>query len=208
MTLAARALIIDDHAAVREGIKSILTPPKFEYVGEAASKAEGIAAIAHHNPDLIIVDINLPDGSGLEIVNWARSISNQMGIVVLTLSEKDEFLLASMQSGASAYVLKSAPLSELRAALESAVLAPSSFLARGIRQAMDRKSEGLKLTSRELQIIASLSDGDSNSEIAKKLFLSEATIKSHLASIYRKLEVGNRTQAVRRAHELGLLGEK
>lgn len=208
MNFPATVLIIDDHASVREGIKSILTNDKFQLVGEAASKAEGFAQIAHHNPDVIIVDINLPDGSGLEIVSWARSLSQGMGIVVLTLSERDEFLLAAMQSGASAYVLKSAPLSDLRAALESSLLAPNSFLARGISQALSQRKNASKLSSRELQIIQLLADGRPNSIIAAELFLSEATIKSHLSSIYRKLEAQNRTQAVRKALESGLLQEK
>lgn len=208
MNTAARVLVIDDHVFVREGIKSILIEPKFICIGEAATKAEGFAQIAHHNPDLIIVDINLPDGSGLEIVSWARSLSASMGIVVLTLSEKDEFLLAAMQAGASGYVLKSAPLSDLRAALESALLAPNSFLARGITQALGAKNIGAQLSNRELQVLQALSNGDSNSEIAAQLFLSEATIKSHLASLYRKLGASNRTQAVRKAITAGLIGEK
>ena len=197
-------LLIDDHQVVREGLKSALNNSGFSIVGEAASKNEAVAQIAHKSPRVIVVDLNLPDGSGLEVVSWARSISSTIGIVVLTLDDDDAHLLASLQAGASAYVLKSAPVTEVIAAISHAVIAPTSFIARGLSAAISRKKEGFALTARELEVLALLPKGQTSSQIAADLFVSEATIKTHLASIYRKLGVANRTEAVVAAIKHGL----
>lgn len=197
-------LIIDDHQVVREGLRSALTLAGFSVVGEAASKNEAIAQIAHKSPKVIIVDLHLPDGSGLEIVGWARKISQEIGIVVLTLSGSDEHLLAALQAGASAYVLKSAPLSEVLAAVRHATDSPLTFSGQGLSQAISRKRENFGLTPRELEVLALLSKSETSAKIAAELFVSEATVKTHLSAIYRKLSVSNRTQAVVAALKYGL----
>ena len=198
-------LIIDDHQVVREGVRSALTLAGFSVVGEAASKNEAIAQIAHKGPEVIIVDLHLPDGSGLEIVSWARRISQEIGIVVLTLSGSDEHLLAALQAGASAYVLKSAPLTQVLAAVRHAADSPLTFSGEGLSQALSRKSENFGLTARELEVLALLSKSETSAKIAAQLFISEATVKTHLSAIYRKLEVSNRTQAVVAALKYGLV---
>ena len=197
-------LIIDDHQVVREGVRSALTVAGFLVVGEASSKNEAIAQIAHKSPQIIIVDLHLPDGSGLEIVSWARKISQEIGIVVLTLSGTDEHLLGALQAGASAYVLKSAPLSEVLAAVRHAGDSPLTFSGQGLSQAISRKNENFGLTARELEVLALLSKSITSAKIAAELFVSEATVKTHLSAIYRKLEVSNRTQAVVVAIKHGL----
>jgi len=197
-------LLIDDHQVVREGLKSALTSSGFTVVGEAASKDEAFAQVAHKGPKVIVVDLNLPDGSGLEVVSWARSVSSTIGIVVLTLDDDDAHLLASLQAGASAYVVKSAPITEVIAAVSHAVIAPGSFVGKGISAAISRKKEGFSLTARELEVLALLPKGQTSSQIASHLFVSEATVKTHLASIYRKLGVANRTEAVVTAIKHGL----
>jgi DNA-binding NarL/FixJ family response regulator len=107
-------LVIDDHAIVREGLKRAMTQdPQVKIVGEAASKREAFAQIAHHNPDVIVVDLHLPDGSGLDIIRWARSNSKKIGIVVLTMSDLPEYIVASLDAGASAFVEKSHRLAKL-----------------------------------------------------------------------------------------------
>ena len=98
-------LVIDDHQVVRDGLRLSLEKNGYALIGEAASRNEAIAQIAHKNPDVIVVDLNLPDGSGLEVVSWARKVSDSIGIVVLTLNDEEEYLLASLQAGASAFVL-------------------------------------------------------------------------------------------------------
>ncbi len=200
-----KILVIDDHAVVREGIKSALKKSERFQIFEAASKAEAIAQITKISPDGIIVDINLPDGNGLEIVSWVRSISSTIAIVVLTLNEQTDFLLASMKAGASSYIHKSAPLSELMSALEFALSSPTSFAAREISVTITRKSEQFSLSPRELQIVTQLHRGETLKILAGSLFITEATLKSHLASIYRKLEVSNRLQAIEKARTAGII---
>jgi DNA-binding NarL/FixJ family response regulator len=200
-----RILIIDDHEVVRNGIKSALELASFDVVGEANSCAQSFAQIAHKNPDGIVVDLNLPDGSGLEIVRWARSNSSDIGIVVLTLNESDQYLLASAKAGASAFILKTAPISELVQAVAHSLKAPGLFMARTTLNAMENESKKYGLTPRELEVLALLDSGESNADLASRLYVSSATLKTHLASIYRKLEVKNRVTAIKKARGSGLL---
>ena len=203
--MTTRALIIDDHAVVRSGIRRALESRGDIHVFEAASKTEALAQIAHVSPKLLIIDINLPDGSGLEIVSWVRTISTEMAIVVLTFNESDDFLLSAMRAGASAYVNKSAPLTELTAAVDHALASPGSFAAKEIVDALQRKQLKFGLSQRELQILALLPTDEPLSALAKSLFISESTLKTHLTHIYKKLDVKNRLQAINVARKAGLL---
>jgi DNA-binding NarL/FixJ family response regulator len=198
-------LIIDDHESVRAGIKVALARAGHVCVGEAANIAEARAQIAHTNPQVIVVDLSLPDGNGLEIVTWARSISQRIGIVVLTLNSAKDYLLTVMKSGASAYVEKSAPLAELIAAIEHSATAPLSFSAQGISGVISKDLQANSLTQREAQVLQKLADGLSAADIGLELFITQATVKTHLASIYRKLESKNRIQAIIVARKNGLL---
>lgn len=198
-------LVIDDHESVRAGIKAALSRSGHVCVGEAGSISEARAQIAHTNPQVIVVDLSLPDGNGLEIVQWARSISERIGIVVLTLNPAQDFLLTVMKSGASAFVEKSAPLAELISAIEHSFIAPLSFSAQGISRVMKKDHEANALTTREIQVLEKLSDGLSAGSIGLELFITEATVKTHLASIYRKLDSKNRIQAIIAAKKIGLL---
>lgn len=204
MNTRKKVLIIDDHEVVRNGIKSVLELRNTFEVFEAASKLEAQAQIAKINPDAIVVDINLPDGNGLEIVSWARSISSILAIVVLTFNENDEFVLTSLQAGASAFVNKSAPITDLIAALDHALIAPTAFSAKELAGAMSRKHERFGLSQRELQILTVLHRGDPTKLLAASLFISETTLKTHLSTIYRKLQVKNRVQAIAKARAAGL----
>lgn len=204
MTL--KVLVIDDHAIVREGLRRVMSrDAEIKIVGEAASKNEAIAQISHHNPDVIVVDLHLPDGSGLDVVAWARSLSQSLGIVVLTMSNMPEHVLASMQSGASSHVDKTAPISELLKAIKLSADKPLSFTARKLTEAIKAKNEGLGLTPRELEILEKLPSGDPIASIAKQLFITESTMKTHLSSVYRKLKAENRVQAINHARKYGLL---
>jgi DNA-binding NarL/FixJ family response regulator len=198
-------LIIDDHESVRAGIKTALTRAGHICVGEAANIAGARAKIAHTNPQVIVVDLSLPDGNGLEIVVWARSISKEIGIVVLTLNTASDYLLTVMKSGASAYVEKSSPLAELISAIEHSAVSPLSFSAQGISSVMSKELQTNSLTKRETQVLQKLADGLSAGDIGLQLFITQATVKTHLASIYRKLESKNRIQAIIVARKKGLL---
>jgi len=205
--LNRRVLIVDDHPIVRAGLEQALIEANFIICGVAASKNEAIAQIARTNPDLILLDLNLPDGSGFEVANWARGISDEIGIVILTLNDAPELLLAALAAQASGFVLKSAPISEVIATLERALVTPLSFTASGLHRALKAKERLPILSTRELEVLNILAIGKSTKEIAKQLYLSEPTIKTHLASIYRKLEVNNRISAVAVARNNSWLGE-
>jgi DNA-binding NarL/FixJ family response regulator len=197
-------VIIDDHAVVRNGVRKALEQRGGFHIFEAASRAEALAQIAKTNPSLIIVDLNLPDGNGLEIVQWVRSISTHTALVVLSFSESDEFVLAAMNAGASAFVQKAAPLSELIASVEHALTSPETFSAKDIAGAMKRTRNSFGLSQRELQILTQLHKGAPLKEFAESLFITESTLKTHLSSIYRKMDVKNRVQAIEKAKSSGL----
>ena len=204
--MALRILVIDDHAIVREGLRRLVNRDEcIKIVGEAASKKEAIAQISHHNPDVIVVDLHLPDGSGLEVVAWARSLSQNIGIVVLTMSNMPEHVLASMQSGASSHVDKTAPVGELLQAIKLSANKPLSFTARKLTDAIAAKNKGVGLTPREIGILEKLPSGDTILQIAAALFVTESTRKTHLSAIYRKLNAENRVQAINNARKFGLL---
>lgn len=197
-----RLLIVDDHALVREGLKRALTHEGFNEIFEACSIAQARTVITTFQPDVITVDINLPDGSGFELVSWIRSISQDIAIVVLTLNEHDNYKRAAMKAGASAFVSKSEPIPVLVAAIKHSLIAPLSFSAQGLEKVFSRTHNAL--TAREFDLLAQLEQGQTTSQISKSLFISPATVKTHLASIYRKLEVSNRTAAIHAMHEQGL----
>jgi DNA-binding NarL/FixJ family response regulator len=198
-------LIIDDHPSVRTGVKQAIESAGMVCCGEAASRAEAFAQIAHKSPDGVILDINLPDGSGLDIVQWIRKHSGDIAIVILTFSDEESQLIAAMRAGASAFVKKSASINELISALRSALDLPKNFSASGLAGAMKKSDLAKLLTPRELGVLTSLALPGTNRDLAKSLHISEATFKTHLASIYRKLGVVNRLAALRKASELNLL---
>ena len=189
---------------MRGGISKALENTEKFHIFEAASVAEGMAQIAKINPDLIIIDINLPDGNGLEIVKWVRSISSQTALVVLSFSEVDEYVIAAMKAGASAFVQKASPINELLASIDHALASPESFSAREIVGAISRAQESFGLSQRELHILSQLHKGAPLKEFAQSLFITESTLKTHLSSIYRKMSVKNRVQAIEKAKKSGL----
>jgi two-component system, NarL family, response regulator DevR len=205
--LNRRVLIVDDHPIVRAGLEQALLKANFTICAMAASKNEAVAQIARTNPNLILLDLNLPDGSGFEVANWARGISDEIGIVILTLNDAPELLLAALAAQVSGFVLKSAPISEVIATLERALITPLSFTAAGLQRALRAKERLPSLSSRELEVLNVLATGKSTKEIARQMYLGEPTIKTHLTNIYRKLEVNNRISAVAVARENSWLGE-
>ena len=204
MSLAGcKILLIDDHVLIREGIQRALENSGAHLISHAASRNEAFAQIAHINPDVIIVDLNLPDGHGMEIISWARQNSNTIAIIVLTLSDDPRMIKVAKAAGASAFVFKSAPLAELLAAIESAQRSPLYFSSPQVLENGDA-SEVL-LSPREVQILDAMNSELKYSQIATKYFVSEATIKSHVASIFAKLEVNSRIGAITKARSIGLL---
>lgn len=198
-------LIVDDHPSVRSGVRRAIEGAGLRCCGEAASRDEAVAQIALHDPDGVVLDLNLPDGSGLDVISWIRKHSQTMAIVILTMSDEDSYLLAAMKSGASAYVKKSAPLSQLIASLKAALAQPNNFSAPGMASIISITKISLDLTPRELSVLKALSLEGANKDLARSLFISEATFKTHLASIYTKMGVSSRFSAINKARNLNLL---
>ena len=196
-----KVLIVDDHAVVRHGLKSAIQSQGYEVVAEAGSINEAQAFMAQKNPDAIIVDINLPDGSGFDLVAWSRRVSPTTAIVVLTLNEGADYVRAAKSAGANAFIVKNAPLTELIAALDFAISSPQSFSSKQI--CISGIDSGL--SAREIDVLYSISHGLSNTAIATDLYISVSTVKTHVSSILRKLEADNRVQALAIARERGLL---
>ena len=198
-------LVIDDHPLVREGVKKSLTAAGFNCVGEAGSLKEAIAMIALHNPDVITVDLNLPDGNGLEIIKWARKNSPTIAIIVLSLEDDLDLISAASQSGAQGFISKSESAENLISAINSVLAQPRVFISSHTIALLGReKVQGL-LSPRERMVLTHLDGELSLSEIAGEMFISHATVKSHCATIYRKLETRSRRSAVARAKTMGLL---
>ena len=198
-------LVIDDHPLVRDGVKKSLTAAGFNCVGEAGSLKEAIAMIALHNPDVITVDLNLPDGNGLEIISWARKNSSTIAIIVLTLDDDLDLVSAAAQSGAQAFISKSESAEHLVSAIKSVLAQPAIFISRHTVALLGREKVRDLLSPRERMVLTHLDGELSLAEIASEMFISLATVKSHCATIYRKLESRSRRSAVARAKTIGLL---
>jgi len=196
-----KVLIVDDHAVVRHGLKLAIQAHGHSVVAEAGSINEAQAFIAQTNPDVIIVDINLPDGSGFDLVTWSRRVSPTTAIVILTLNEAADYVRAAQRAGANAFIVKSAPLSDLIAAIDFAVSSPTSFSSKHIFT----PEVYAGLSAREIDVLQSINLGLSNTSIATNLYISVSTVKSHVSSILRKLDADNRVQAISIARERGLL---
>lgn len=203
--VSPQILIVDDHPSVRAGVRRAIEGAGMRCCGEAASRDEAVAQIALHNPDGVILDLNLPDGSGLDVISWIREHSQTMAILMLTISDEDSHLLAAMKSGASAYVKKSAPLSQVVASLKAALSQPSNFNAPGMASIISTTRIAFDLTPRELSVLKAISLEGANKDLARSLYISEATFKTHLASIYSKMGVSNRFSAINKARNLNLL---
>ena len=203
--ISPQILIVDDHPSVRSGVRRAVEGAGMRCCGEAASRDEAVAQIALHNPDGVILDLNLPDGTGLDVISWIREHSQTMAIVMLTISDEDSYLLAAMKAGASAYVKKSAPLSQIVASLKAALAQPNNFSAPGLASIIATTKISFDLTPRELSVLKAISLEGTNKDLARSLYISEATFKTHLASIYTKLGVSSRFSAINKARNLNLL---
>jgi DNA-binding NarL/FixJ family response regulator len=206
--MAIRLVIVDDHTLIRQGLRSALQRDgTIEVVGEAASVAAAEALVDRLTPDVVLIDVSLPDGNGLDFAKGLRARRREVGIVVLTMHGEDQHLFRALDAGASAFVLKSAPSEEVIAAVQHAAVAPNSFTATDLASAMRRRMDGdkLQLTKREAEVLDLLKDGLSVSAAARRMYISESTAKTHIARLYDKLGATNRTQAIMAALRLGLI---
>ena len=188
-------VIVDDHALIRSGLTQALTAAGFNVIAEAASKAEALAQLNKFAPNFCIVDINLGDGNGLEIIKARAKNSPLIKFIVLTMNDDQDNLDLAKDSGASAYVLKSSPISDLIEVLESISIGQEKFKMVGQIKSSSKVAE-FGLTAKEIEVLQLLGSGATAALMGKRLFLTEATVKTHLAAIYRKLSASNRAQAL------------
>lgn len=212
-----RVIIADDHPLVRRGIRAMLDDePDLDVVAEAENGAEAVERAATVGADVVLMDLRMPvlggAGATARLLADARARGDVVRVLVLTTFESDADVLQAIEAGASGYLLKAAPHDEVVAAVR-AVARGRTVLAPGIAEALVRGTrnaaiEGVRLSDREAQVLALVAEGSSNVQIAARLFIAESTVKTHLVHVFEKLGVDDRTRAVTRAQELGLLDSR
>ncbi|WP_304453703.1 response regulator transcription factor [Nocardiopsis sp. YSL2] len=206
-------LLVDDHPVVREGIRGMLgAEADLTVVGDAASGPEAVAQAAALRPDVVLMDLRMPGGDGVEATERISSGLPGTHVLVLTTYDTDADILRAVEAGATGYLLKDTPRAELAEAVRSAARGKtvlSGGIAGALLTGMRRRSvpEPPALSSREAQILRLAADGRTNTAIASTLHISPTTVKTHLARAYEKLGVRDRTAAVTRALRRGLLPE-
>ena len=212
-----RVLVADDQALVRAGFRAILEGQEdLDVVGEAENGAEAVALAQELRPDVVLMDIRMPDLDGIEATRRLVADGETARVLMLTTFDLDEYLYEAMKAGASGFLLKDAPRDQLIAAVRTvaagdALLAPS-LVRRLVEDFVRRPAPGsrsparlIELTERELDVLMLIARGLANAEIAERLFLSEATVRTHVSHILAKLDLRDRVQAVVLAYESGLV---
>ena len=202
-----RILLSDDHAIVRRGLLAVLAAEEdVEVVAEAATTAEALLLARSVHPDVVLLDLSYGAGSvrGTEIIAELVALDPPPAVLVLTTYDNDQDVTAAMDAGARGYLLKDSPAEELVAAVRRARTEGSALDPR-ISRRLQRRVGGHSLSSRELEVLALVAAGRTNAAIASELFLSQATVKTHLVHIFDKLGVTSRTEAVARARTEGML---
>jgi DNA-binding NarL/FixJ family response regulator len=214
-----RVVVADDQGMVRAGFRSLLeTEPDIEVVGEARDGEEACAVVRHLDPDVVLMDIRMPVLDGLSATERLQDEGGRCRVLVLTTFDLDEYVFGALRAGASGFLLKDAPADDLAEAIRvvsrgDSLLDPAvtrrvidAFVGRRTRPVHDDGAERLgRLTPREHEVLGLLARGLSNTEIARRLFVSEATTKTHVSNVLAKLGLPDRVHAVIAAYELGLV---
>ena len=204
MSESISVLLVDDHEMVRQGVRAFLiTQPDISVVGEAGSGDEAVKLSTQHIPDVILMDLIMPDMDGVEATRRVKQVSPRSQVVVLTSYHEDEHIFPALKAGALSYILKDVSADELAAAVRKAAMGEAVLhprvAARVIKELQGRRAEAFnpftELSERELEVLKLIADGMSNAEMAAKLVLSEKTIKGHVSNILSKLHLVDRTQA-------------
>ncbi|WP_210725682.1 response regulator [Arthrobacter silvisoli] len=195
-------LLVDDHLVVRSGLRALLsTQPDVDVVAEASSGEDGVAAVLDHGPDVVLMDLSMGPGiDGIEAIRQIRAARPTQAVLVFTTYDSDADIVRAVDAGAMGYLLKDAAPDEIFAAVRGASRGQSHMsapVASRLFQQMRNPDEAL--TPREAELLTLLTEGLSNKELGRKLFISEATVKSHLAHIYAKLGVDSRAAAIAKA---------
>ncbi len=207
-----RLLVVDDHALFRRGLVGLLSEmPEFEVVGEADNGLDAVKVAMEVRPDVILLDVNMPGMSGIETLEALRRAHVTAHVLVLTISQQEDDLVAAIVAGADGYLLKNAEPAMLRETIRrvaagEAVLSPemTDKVFQALRRVPGTRSAGM-LSSREMEVLRCLARGMTTAQVAEELFISENTVKTHVRHILEKLDVNNRAQAVAKASQMGLL---
>jgi DNA-binding NarL/FixJ family response regulator len=200
-----RILIVEDHHVVRQGLVALLkSVPDMQVVAEAADGQQGVDLFRQHRPDITIMDLRLPVLSGVEAIGQIRREVPQARVIVLTTFDGDEDIYRALQAGAKGYLLKDMFGDELMDAIRT-VHAGKSKIPPAVAQRLAERMSGPELTGRELEVLKQIVAGKSNKEIGRELWISEATVKTHVNSLLSKLGVTDRTQAATTALQRGIV---
>jgi DNA-binding NarL/FixJ family response regulator len=207
MHMSERVLIVDDHPLTQEALASLLAQNGFEIVAQAASGDEAIKQAARHQPELVLLDLSMPGMSGLEALPEIRRVAPGAEVVVLTASGTEENLLSAIRGGAAGYLLKTEPPSRIVEFLHGVVNGEAALSGSIARRLLEQVRDGRQhqavpeqiaslLSARELEVLLLLDEHLGTEDIARRLYISEHTVRSHVKSLLRKLEVSSRRQAL------------
>ena len=211
-------LLVDDHPLFREGLKSLISrSPRFEVVGEAGSAREGLRMATGLKPDLVVIDVSLPDGSGIDLTRDIRSGLSETRVMIVSMHSKIDYITEAFQAGATGYVVKESATDRLIRGLEAVAkgeyFLDNSVSHKVVARLMEPPRKGLKtadvmyesLTPREQQVMRLLAEGLSPKQIAERLFISRKTVENHRTNIMNKLDLHSTMELVRYAAKLGLI---
>lgn len=214
--MSYRIVIVDDHYVVREGLKLILkTDERFEVVGEAEDGGKGIDVIKEKSPDLVLLDLNMPMMSGLDMLKEMQTLQIKVPVLILTTYNEEKLMIQGLQLGAKGYLLKDASRENLfntiEAAIRGDILLQSNVASRVFESTVHKepqeklKTDNHLLTEKEMLVLQAVARGFRSKEIAFDMGISERTVKAHLTNIYQKLNVTSRAEAIKTSIELGII---
>ncbi len=210
---AIKILIADDHPVVREGLFAMLSREvDFEVVGEAKDGVEAVNKTKEMRPDVVLMDLRMPEMDGVEAMRQIKSIMPEVKFIILTTYSDDEYIFSGIEAGARAYLLKDAPRDDLFKAIRAVYRGESLIQPVVASKLLDRFSElsrrtpsGEELSARELEILCLMAKGAANKEISAQLSIAQSTVKTHITNIFQKLGVNDRTEAVTQAIKKGII---
>jgi two-component system, NarL family, response regulator DegU len=212
--VSIRVLLADDHRMLREGLRRSLVDEGFEVVGEADNGKEAVELVAQLAPDVVLMDVSMPEMDGVEATRQIRSSDSPSRVLMLTMHADKDVLADAIRAGATGYLVKDCSTEEVAEAIRLAAggetdlspLLAASMLDEVRRlEAPSAEDEAHVITKREEEVLQRIADGCSTSEVAAQLYISQKTVKNHLASIYQKLDARDRTQAVLQAVRMGIV---
>ncbi|WP_047982814.1 response regulator [Ornithinibacillus californiensis] len=196
-----RVLLVDDHAVLRDGLKNIIgMEDDITVIGEAVSGSEALKKVEELQPDLVLLDINMPNGTGIEIIPQIKQRSPHVKVCILTMYSHEEYFMTAIREGADGYLLKDSPSEEVVSAIRN-VASGQSVIHPSMTKALisihqQPQSQENELSAREKEVLLCLLEGMSNKEIASKLFISDKTVKIHISKIFKKFGVKSRSQVI------------